>query len=162
MSRAEATDVANAVLDGTDGVLLGAETLRGKYPAITVKTVLAICRQAEEVFDYSGHFEWLTLQGEMVCTCCCFLYLTQCLQKCKEVGCSNIILGHCLCCTCPAVCMCTSSSVFEAQHAPFSSCLGLFIQTPDISLLGQSCEQIVSMFAGTSTSEGQAAVCAGR
>lgn len=64
--RAEATDVANAVLDGVDGVMLGAETLRGKYPAITVKTVLAICRQAEEVFDYSGHFEWLTLQGELV------------------------------------------------------------------------------------------------
>ena len=72
-SRAEATDVANAVLDGTDGVLLGAETLRGKYPGITVKTVLAICRQAEEVFDYSGHFEWLTLQGEMVRTPDCYL-----------------------------------------------------------------------------------------
>ena len=65
--RAEATDVANAVLDGTDGLMLGAETLRGKYPAITVKTVLAICRQAEEVFDYSGHYEWLTWQGEKVC-----------------------------------------------------------------------------------------------
>ena len=96
--------MANAVLDGTDGVLLGAETLRGKYPAITVKTVLAICRQAEEVFDYSGHFEWLTLQGEMVRTC--YLYLTQCLQKCKEVGCSNSTPGHCLHCLCPAVCMC--------------------------------------------------------
>lgn len=58
--------MANAVLDGVDGVMLGAETLRGKYPAITVKTVLAICSQAEEVFDYSGHFEWLTLQGELV------------------------------------------------------------------------------------------------
>ncbi|KAL3159599.1 hypothetical protein ABBQ38_010011 [Trebouxia sp. C0009 RCD-2024] len=63
-TRAEATDVANAVLDGADGLLLGAETLRGKYPAITIKTVLAICRQAEEVFDYSGHFECLTLQQE--------------------------------------------------------------------------------------------------
>lgn len=69
LCRAEATDVANAVLDGVDGVMLGAETLRGKYPAITVKTVLAICRQAEEVFDYSGHFEWLTLQGELVSVC---------------------------------------------------------------------------------------------
>ena len=66
LCRAEATDVANAVLDGADGLLLGAETLRGKYPAITVKTVLAICCQAEEVFDYSGHFEWLTWQGEKV------------------------------------------------------------------------------------------------
>jgi len=86
LSRAEATDVANAVLDGTDGVLLGAETLRGKYPAITVKTVLAICRQAEQVFDYSGHFEWLTLQGEMVCKCYCYLYLTQCLQERVQEG----------------------------------------------------------------------------
>ncbi|KAK9811564.1 hypothetical protein WJX72_005997 [[Myrmecia] bisecta] len=58
-TRAEATDVANAVLDGVDGVLLGAETLRGKYPVATVKTVLSICRQAEEVFDHSYHFDFL-------------------------------------------------------------------------------------------------------
>ena len=43
-TRAEATDVANAVLDGVDGILLGAETLRGKYPVDTVKTVASICR----------------------------------------------------------------------------------------------------------------------
>lgn len=90
LNRAEATDVANAVLDGTDGVLLGAETLRGKYPAITVKTVLAICRQAEEVFDYSGHYEWLTLQGEMVCKPYCYLCsLHMCQLIC--VACSIVI-----------------------------------------------------------------------
>ena len=44
-TRAEATDVANAVLDGVDGILLGAETLRGKYPVETIKTVSSICRQ---------------------------------------------------------------------------------------------------------------------
>ena len=43
-TRAEATDVANAVLDGVDGILLGAETLRGKYPVETIKTVQSICR----------------------------------------------------------------------------------------------------------------------
>ncbi|BDA44759.1 probable pyruvate kinase 2, cytosolic [Coccomyxa sp. Obi] len=56
-TRAEATDVANAVLDGVDGMLLGAETLRGKYAVDTVRTVLSICRQAELAFDYEQHFD---------------------------------------------------------------------------------------------------------
>ena len=57
--RAEATDVANAVLDGVDGILLGAETLRGKYAVQTVQTILAICHQAEKAFDHNYHFEHL-------------------------------------------------------------------------------------------------------
>ncbi len=52
-------DVANAVLDGADAMLLGAETLRGKYPVATVRTAVSICRQAEKVFDFKHHFEWL-------------------------------------------------------------------------------------------------------
>lgn len=58
-TRAEATDVANAVLDGVDGILLGAETLRGKYPIDTVKTVTSIARAAEDVFDHTSHYEYL-------------------------------------------------------------------------------------------------------
>ncbi|XP_027769026.1 pyruvate kinase 2, cytosolic-like [Solanum pennellii] len=42
-TRAEATDVANAVLDGSDAILLGAETLRGLYPVETISTVGKIC-----------------------------------------------------------------------------------------------------------------------
>ena len=57
--RAEATDVANAVLDGVDGILLGAETLRGLYPRATVETTLHICKQAEKVFDHREHFDRL-------------------------------------------------------------------------------------------------------
>ncbi|PNW77193.1 hypothetical protein CHLRE_10g426292v5 [Chlamydomonas reinhardtii] len=58
-TRAEATDVANAVLDGADALWLGAETLRGKWPVETVRTLVSIARQAEKVFDFAHHFEWL-------------------------------------------------------------------------------------------------------
>ncbi|CAD7704436.1 unnamed protein product, partial [Ostreobium quekettii] len=58
-TRAEATDIANAVLDGVDGFLLGAETLRGNYAVETVKTVLSISNQAEQSFDHVQHFDYL-------------------------------------------------------------------------------------------------------
>eukprot|EP01023_Acetabularia_acetabulum_P038593 TRINITY_DN3699_c0_g1_i1.p1 TRINITY_DN3699_c0_g1~~TRINITY_DN3699_c0_g1_i1.p1 ORF type:complete len:718 (-),score=139.77 TRINITY_DN3699_c0_g1_i1:849-3002(-) len=61
-TRAEATDIANAVLDGVDGLVLGSETLRGTFPVQTVQTVQRICGQAEEVFDYKAHFESLMEQ----------------------------------------------------------------------------------------------------
>jgi pyruvate kinase len=63
-TRAEATDIANAVLDGVDGILLGAETYRGKYGVETVSTAVAICREAEDVFDHENHFEHLAVESE--------------------------------------------------------------------------------------------------
>ena len=63
-TRAEATDIANAVLDGVDGILLGAETYRGKYGVETVKTAVAICREAEAVYDHENHFDHLAMESE--------------------------------------------------------------------------------------------------
>ena len=64
-TRAEATDVANIVLGSADGILLGAETFRGNFPVDSVKTVLAICKEAELAFDNVGHFNNIMLMHDL-------------------------------------------------------------------------------------------------
>ncbi len=55
-TRAETTDVANAIYDGTSAIMLSGETAIGKYPVESVRTMSKIAEQAEAAIDYAKAF----------------------------------------------------------------------------------------------------------
>lgn len=61
-TRAETTDVTNAVFDGTSSVMLSAETAVGAHPVAAVETMAKIAERADDHFD---HHEWTTRVAEL-------------------------------------------------------------------------------------------------
>ena len=55
-TRAEISDVANAVYDGTSAIMLSGETAAGKYPVLTVETMARIAEQTENSIHYKKRF----------------------------------------------------------------------------------------------------------
>lgn len=75
-TRAEVTDVANAILDGTDAVMLSGETAIGKRPAETVKWMAKIAERAEKSLDFTrglSEMAGLTSVTEAVAHAACAL-----------------------------------------------------------------------------------------
>ncbi len=69
-TRAEATDVANAIFDGTDAIMLSGETSIGKYPVDAVRTMARIAQAAEKKLRYDDLLEerrqWLSPETDEV------------------------------------------------------------------------------------------------
>ena len=53
-TRAEVSDVANAIYDGTDAIMLSGESAQGKYPEEAVMTMTKIALKTEETLDYAS------------------------------------------------------------------------------------------------------------
>ncbi|WP_342553831.1 pyruvate kinase [Paenibacillus sp. FSL R7-0652] len=61
-TRSEVSDVANAVLQGADVVMLSGESAAGKYPIQSVRTMAAVARRAETMIDYKEQFDQKSAQ----------------------------------------------------------------------------------------------------
>ncbi len=88
-TRAEASDIANAVYDGTDAIMLSAETASGKYPLECVRMMHKIALRSEETLMHQ-HLPYLTTENDFSST----LALTgAALYACEEIN-GKAILVH--------------------------------------------------------------------
>lgn len=67
-TRAEVTDIANAIFDGTDAIMLSGETAAGKYPLEAVRIMSDIAKRSEAAIDYKNVLKSKSLDKEITVT----------------------------------------------------------------------------------------------
>lgn len=114
-TRAEITDVANAVFDGTSAVMLSGESAAGQFPVETVKTMAKIVRQAEQDAEEVNQYKFLEVESDE-----------------KDV--SNA-MGHAACTTArdikaSAIIAVTTSGYTAEMMAKYKPCTPIIAATP--------------------------------
>ena len=105
-TRAETSDVANAVYDGTSAIMLSGETAVGKYPTKAVETMFKIAVETEKNINYANRFDEMKVKEnhnlDAICRACCRLSIdtnASAIVACSKTGrtIKQVSRFHCPC-----------------------------------------------------------------
>lgn len=114
-TRAEVSDIANAVLDGVDAVMLSAETAIGDYPTLSVLTMKKIIEPAEKSIDYNAVLkDYIRLEEEDITSCIAY----------SVVDCANRLNAK-------AIVISTISGYTAKQVSHFRAACPVIVTSPD-------------------------------
>jgi pyruvate kinase len=88
-TRAEATDVANAIMDGTDAIMLSGETASGKYPVEAVTMMATLAKRTEAALNYGVMSPSRNASGELITTTDAISHAT--VQVARELNAAVIV-----------------------------------------------------------------------